>query len=364
MGCAASVFGGSGGGASSLKKASKIDDDVLPSEWSDKYTVHDQIGQGMSGKVYRVTSNENKEELANKVMPLDGGLLPDEIEDMRRECRLLRDVSHPQIIKFVDTAEEKKRLYLVTELLRGKELFEYITTRTKYLESDARAVTKALLLAIKYLHDRNIVHRDIKPENMILAKPNDVESMKLIDFGLARTLKDPQFGIKKAAGTPGYLPPEALRVSSNYGLPADIWAVGIVAYIMLCGYPPFYGDSDIALFRSIRNDLVEFDSQDWSCQSAGAKDFVRKLLEKDPARRLTADECLKHPWIMSTEVTEKNMAKTLNNIKSLVAKRRLKKSIKAVVFTNRVARMRKMSLDIAKSLDDSADPAVDEKKGD
>ena len=325
----------------------------LPSTWIGKYETLETIGEGMSGKVYRVKIvGDDEQYLANKVMPFTEDLLPDEIEDMRRECRLLKTISHPQIIKYVDHLEEGNTLYLVTELLRGKELFEFITSREKYLESDARSVTRALLKALKYLHDQNIAHRDIKPENMILGIPNDVESVKLIDFGLASVIQDTKHGITKAAGTPGYLPPEALKRAPRYGLPADVWAVGIIAYIMLCGYPPFYGDTDINLFRNIRNKDVEFDEADWVGQSQFARDFVLKLLNKDPEKRLTVDECLKHAW-MTTEdekLKGKNMVNTIENLKRHVARARLKKSIKAVMFANRMG-MRKLGETIANSLE-------------
>lgn len=325
-------------------------DRAIPAIWNDRYQVMDQIGSGMSGKVYRVSFTLSDTEYALKVMPFTPDLLPEEIEDMRRECRLLKKLSHENIIRYVDSVEENECLYLVTQLLKGKELFDFVTSRTTYLESDARECTRALLKAIKYLHDQDIVHRDIKPENLILENPNELHSMKLIDFGLASKLEDPAHGITKAAGTPGYLPPEALHTNPRYGLGADTWAVGVVAYIMLCGYPPFYGDTDIQLFRSIRREAPTFDPSDWSDQSSFSKDFVLKLLEKNPEKRLTASECLKHPWITSKKLTDNNMKHTLNNLRSTMAKARLKKSIKAVIFANRCARLR-LGQAIEKSLE-------------
>lgn len=329
----------------------------LPSAWVGTHEVVDQLGTGMSGRVYKVLVNQeggSTETVAVKVMPLSGDLLPDEIEDMRRECRILKGLSHPHILRHIDHVEENEHLYLKTEVLNGKELFDFITTRSSYSENDARMLVKTLCKAVKYLHDENITHRDLKPENIILGAKNDLGSMKLVDFGLACKLADPERGIVKAAGTPGYLPPEALTRDCNYGIDADVWSIGVIAYIMLCGYPPFYGESDIELFRDIRRAKVTFDEDDWAYTSEYSKDFVLKLVEKDRKKRLTLAEALKHPWMTTGEeaISNEPMTKAVSNLKDHLAKQRFKRAVKAVIFAGRCKRAQ-IKKNILRSFEDS-----------
>jgi len=333
----------------------------LPSAWKETYTVHNILGKGMSGKVYRVNQVSSPNQFAIKVMPLDAHLMPDEIEDMRRECQILKEVSHPHILAYKNHVEEKKVLYLLTELLQGDELFDYITKRTTYKESDAKAVTKVMLEVLEYLHSQNIVHRDLKPENIILSKADDPTSVKIVDFGLACKVKDKFYGITKPAGTPGYLPPEALVHKANYGMPSDIWAVGVITYILLCGYPPFYGESDVDLFRDIRRAKVEFDDAEWSPVSSTAKKFIQCIFEKNPTKRPTASQLLQNEWIKqdTTGSTDGDLGGTVTKLKKTRAMLRLKKCVKGVIFANRCKNLSAM---ITSSLDKSKKEAAEEEK--
>jgi len=313
----------------------------LPSTWQNDFTVHNILGKGMSGKVYRVNKKADSTQYAIKVMPLDAHLMPDEIEDMRRECKILKEVEHPHILAYKDHVEEGKVLYLLTELLQGDELFDYITKRVTYKESDAKAVTKVMLEVLEYLHARNIVHRDLKPENIILSKADDPTSVKIVDFGLACKVKDKLYGITKPAGTPGYLPPEALVHKANYGMPSDIWAVGVITYILLCGYPPFYGESDVDLFRDIRRAKVEFDEAEWGPVSKSAKEFIIKIFNKNPKKRPTASELLQDDWIKqdSKGADDSDLGGTVTALKKTRAKLRMQKAVRGVIFANRCANL-------------------------
>lgn len=153
-----------------------------------------------------------------------------------------------------------------------------------------------LLSAVKYLHDMNICHRDLKPENILFKRENDDTQIKIIDFGLSKKLKTGK-RMHKKLGTPYYLAPEILE--EDYGIEVDMWSIGVIAYVLLCGYPPFYGEGPKDLFRNIYHVSYEFLEEDWSFISEEAKDFISRLLLKDPSQRLTIDEALGHPWIMS-----------------------------------------------------------------
>ena len=187
------------GNACSARVNEEKNEDRLPSKWKSNHEVMDMLGSGMSGKVWRVR-DENEKEFAIKVMPLLPELGPDEIDDMRRECRLLKEVNHHGILKYYDHIEDLNSIYLKTEILRGRELFEYVTSQSEYSENDARIFVRKFFSTLAYLHDRNIVHRDLKPENIILGEEKDLSSVKLVDFGLATKLGDPERGITKAAG--------------------------------------------------------------------------------------------------------------------------------------------------------------------
>jgi len=184
-------------------------------------------------------------------------------------------------------------MYLVMELASGGELFDQIINRGVYSEQDAATIIKQILDAIAYMHGNGICHRDLKPENLLVTGDND-DMIKISDFGLSK-----DFGrenLKTSCGTPDYVAPEVLR-GATYDNSVDVWSVGVITYILLCGFPPFYGNTDQQIFGKILRCEYDFPSPDWDTVSDDAKEFIRALLVLNPNDRPSAIQCLEAPWI-------------------------------------------------------------------
>lgn len=230
---------------------------------------------------------------------------------LHREIMLLQEMKHASIIQFVDVYEDEEYLHLVTELCNGGELFDKIVNRASsssskrsdgdpacFSEREAARVLHEILLAVRYMHRQGIVHRDIKPENILFtSEDDDNSSIKIIDFGLAR-----KFNVRKdvsmssLVGTPYYIAPEVLQ--KDYGFACDLWSVGAIAYILLCGYPPFNGVDNTAVYASVRKGSYNFPSSDWKNVSYEARDFIQRLLQVDVTKRMSVDQALRHPWMV------------------------------------------------------------------
>eukprot|EP00602_Paraphysomonas_sp_CaronLab_P005513 CAMPEP_0185023902 /NCGR_PEP_ID=MMETSP1103-20130426/6506_1 /TAXON_ID=36769 /ORGANISM="Paraphysomonas bandaiensis, Strain Caron Lab Isolate" /LENGTH=438 /DNA_ID=CAMNT_0027556691 /DNA_START=177 /DNA_END=1493 /DNA_ORIENTATION=+ len=226
-------------------------------------------------------------------------------------------MDHPNIIRLVDVFEDDKYLHLVTELCTGGELFDRIIEKTKsaeghYSEQDAATIIKSVLNAIEYCHHvHNICHRDLKPENFLFATPESDSELKIIDFGLSR-YDDEIEHMSTKVGTPYYIAPEVLS-RGKYDKECDLWSIGVVCYVLLCGYPPFYGDTDAEIFASVKKGEFDFPSPDWDDISSQAKQFIRACLKTDASKRPTAREALEHPWF--TVASQSSVGHTMNNIK-------------------------------------------------
>jgi calcium/calmodulin-dependent protein kinase I len=196
----------------------------------------------------------------------------------------MKGMDHPNIVNLIDVFEDERHWCLVMELMQGGELFDQILEKEHFSEKEAREATRSIIDAIQYCHEKGICHRDIKPENLLLqSKEIGITSLKVADFGLARLLEENTLA-STTCGTPGYVAPEVL-MQKPYGKSCDIWSIGVISYILLCGYPPFYGDSDSQIFDSVRAGKFDFPSPEWDTVSKAAKDFVCSLLKKDPAKR-------------------------------------------------------------------------------
>ncbi|KAJ3312290.1 calcium calmodulin-dependent protein kinase type 1G, partial [Blyttiomyces sp. JEL0837] len=246
---------------------------------------------------------------------------------VKSEIAVLQKLHHPNIIGLKDVFENKKNLYLVTDLATGGELFDQIVAKGSYTEKDAAVIVKQLLNAVAYMHKEDVVHRDLKPENLLLLNKTADSPIMITDFGLAKEAHL-DYMLKTACGTPAYIAPEVLR-QSGHGKPVDVWGMGVITYVLLCGYTPFYGESQHELFEAIIHGEYEFEEEFWSQVSEDAKDFIRKMLTLDPRERPTAEEVLKHKWLETTA-----NADLLETIKKNLAKQRLKKAINAVRAAN------------------------------
>lgn len=217
-----------------------------------------------------------------------------EIKSTENEVKILHQLNHPNIIKFFNMYEDEVNFYLCFEKLSGGELFDRISKKKSYTELEARNVCKAILSAIKYCHDLDVVHRDLKPENLLMLDEHDDTNVKLIDFGFAAEASG--LTLEGLLGTPIYMAPEIYR-REKYGKPVDMWAFGVIVYVLLCGYAPFYHEKKEALINFIITGKFAFHDEYWSNTSAEAKDFIRQLLEVDLDRRLTVDTAMIHPWV-------------------------------------------------------------------
>ena len=229
-------------------------------------------------------------------------------DHVQREIHLLSQINHHGIMKMVDCYEDAERVHIITEKYTGGELFDKISENASpsgcFSEINAARIIKSLLQAVDYLHENDIVHRDIKPENILFESEKE-DAIKLIDFGLSRRHEKGDQPMSNPVGTAYYMSPELLK--GKYDKSCDIWSIGVVAYILLCGYPPFNGETDLDIFESIERGQCQFPVQAWSTKSDLAKDFIKCLLRRDPRKRFTANEASMHPWIATSRTMQQRV---------------------------------------------------------
>ncbi|XP_024143878.1 serine/threonine-protein kinase DCLK2 [Oryzias melastigma] len=270
---------------------------------NEKYKVGKVIGDGNFAVVKECVERATGQEFALKI--IDKARCCGKEHLIENEVAVLRRVRHPSIIQLIEVDETPTQLFLVMELVKGGDLFDAITSSTKYSERDASAMVYNLAGAIKYLHRMNIVHRDIKPENLLVCEyPDGTKSLKLGDFGLATVVEGPLFTV---CGTPTYVAPEIIA-ETGYGLKVDIWAAGVITYILLCGFPPFRSENNVQeeLFDQILRGKLEFPSPDWDTISLPAKMLISQMLQVNVDARFTAEEVLSHPWVTDEAPPEPN----------------------------------------------------------
>ncbi|CAM9111855.1 unnamed protein product, partial [Ectocarpus fasciculatus] len=261
------------------------------------YIVKEQIGKGGFSEVFRCEHRATHEIFAVKKMTR-ARLSERDVAFLRDEVKMLHLVNEHsrRVIRLHDFYEEKAEFYMVMEYLPGGDLFDRIHNKQTYNEEEARHYVQSMLLAVKDCHDIKMVHRDLKPENL-LVKPdkNEMPGVKLADFGFA-TIAETDESLTAGCGTMHYVAPEILR-NKPYGRPADMWSCGVIAYIMLGGYPPFYGENKRALVDKIKLGAFKFHEKTWGNVSPLVKDLIRRLLVVKPENRLTAEEALRHEWM-------------------------------------------------------------------
>ncbi|XP_032873308.1 calcium/calmodulin-dependent protein kinase type IV [Amblyraja radiata] len=301
-------------------------EDVL----EDYYDVEAELGRGASSVVFQCKQKGTEKSYAVKVLKktIDKKVV-------RTEIGILLRLSHPNIIRLKEIFETPLEINLVLELVTGGELFDRIVERGYYSEKDAADVVRQILEAVAYLHENGIVHRDLKPENLLYASPTPDALLKIADFGLSKIVEG-QLSMKTICGTPGYCAPEILR-GYAYGPEVDMWSVGVITYILLCGFEPFYDErGDQHMYKKILNCDYEFVSPWWDEVSLNAKDLVRKLILLDPKKRLTTYQALLHPWVTGRAANFVHMNNAQRKLKEFNARRKLKAVVKAVVASSRL----------------------------
>ncbi|OAA73983.1 Serine/threonine-protein kinase domain protein [Cordyceps fumosorosea ARSEF 2679] len=267
-----------------------------------QYTLLQKLGKGHFAEVYLCIEKSTGKRFAVKIFTKTPGVdEKSKTEGLQQEIGMLMAVSHPNVLCLKDTFSERDRVYLVLELAPEGELFNYIVAKSKLSEDETRKLFKQLFHGIKYLHERNIVHRDIKPENILLVD-KDLH-VKLADFGLAKIIGEQSF-TTTLCGTPSYVAPEILAESKQrkYTKAVDIWSLGVVLYICLCGFPPFSdellsADFPYNLSQQIRSGRFDYPSPYWDSVGDPALDLIDSMLVVDPEKRFTVDQCLSHPWL-------------------------------------------------------------------
>uniref|UniRef100_A0A671TBP5 calcium/calmodulin-dependent protein kinase n=1 Tax=Sinocyclocheilus anshuiensis TaxID=1608454 RepID=A0A671TBP5_9TELE len=268
---------------------------VTSTRFTDEYQLYEELGKGAFSVVRRCVKKSTSQEYAAKIINTKK-LSARDHQKLEREARICRLLKHSNIVRLHDSIAEEGFHYLVFDLVTGGELFEDIVAREYYSEADASHCINQILESVSHIHQHDIVHRDLKPENLLLASKMKGAAVKLADFGLAIEVQGDQQAWFGFAGTPGYLSPEVLR-KDPYGKPVDIWACGVILYILLVGYPPFWDEDQHKLYQQIKAGAYDFPSPEWDTVTAEAKNLINQMLTINPAKRITADQALKHPWV-------------------------------------------------------------------
>jgi len=254
------------------------------------------------------------------------------------EVDILSKVHHPNIIKLEEVFETSEKVFMIMEIIQGGELFDKIVELQSYTEKDASHLVAQILSAVDHLHENGIVHRDLKPENLFLSSKEDDAQVKVGDFGLSTFLPTDGSKLTKAVGTPGYIAPEILQTLDEnldgYGKEVDLWSVGIIMYILLCGFPPFYAEDDDEAFDQIISGEFDFPSPYWDHISRDAKDLIKHLLVVEASKRYTTKSALQHPWIKANN-EGKHLDGTIEQLKHFNAKKKWKKGINTVLAMGR-----------------------------
>ncbi|XP_047194686.1 calcium/calmodulin-dependent protein kinase type II delta 1 chain isoform X20 [Hippoglossus stenolepis] len=311
--------------------------------FTDEYQLYEELGKGAFSVVRRCMKISTGQEYAAKIINTKK-LSARDHQKLEREARICRLLKHPNIVRLHESISEEGFHYLVFDLVTGGELFEDIVAREYYSEADASHCIQQILESVNHCHVNGIVHRDLKPENLLLASKLKGAAVKLADFGLAIEVQGDQQAWFGFAGTPGYLSPEVLR-KDPYGKPVDMWACGVILYILLVGYPPFWDEDQHRLYQQIKAGAYDFPSPEWDTVTPEAKDLINKMLTINPAKRVTATDALKHPWICqrSTVASMMHRQETVECLKKFNARRKLKGAILTTMLATR-------NFSVAKSL--------------
>jgi len=301
-----------------------------------EYEILERIGVGGFAVVKRCVNKLTGIEYAVKIVKKKG-LTIEELDTINDEVEILQRLVHPNIVRLEQIFETQRHLFMVMELLSGGELFDTIASGRNFSEKEAAQVIKDLTKAVQYMHQNGIVHRDLKPENLIYSSDDYNSPIKITDFGFAKFVS-PREALTTPCGTPGYIAPEVLN-SEPYGPEVDLWSIGVILYILLCGYPPFYAETPLAIFELIKLGEFNFSGPNWEWISEEAKDLVTRLLVIKPAHRFTCKQVLAHPWIASDQAPSESMGPEFTRqFLKFMARKKLRKAITLVMAMNKLSR--------------------------
>ncbi|KAL9818380.1 putative calcium-dependent protein kinase 15 CAMK-CDPK family [Arabidopsis thaliana] len=288
------------------------------------YTLGKELGRGQFGITYTCKENSTGNTYACKSILKRKLTRKQDIDDVKREIQIMQYLSGQEnIVEIKGAYEDRQSIHLVMELCGGSELFDRIIAQGHYSEKAAAGVIRSVLNVVQICHFMGVIHRDLKPENFLLASTDENAMLKATDFGLSVFIEEGKV-YRDIVGSAYYVAPEVLRRS--YGKEIDIWSAGIILYILLCGVPPFWSETEKGIFNEIIKGEIDFDSQPWPSISESAKDLVRKLLTKDPKQRISAAQALEHPWIRGGEAPDKPIdSAVLSRMKQFRAMNKLKK---------------------------------------
>lgn len=255
-----------------------------------RYREITTVGRGTWGEVKAVVDIATGAKRAAKKIPK---YFVEDADRFRQEMEIMKCLDHPNIVRLFESFEDSKDIYLIMDFCAGGELFDRLVDLGTFDEALASRIMLQILQAVSYCHSRHVAHRDLKPENFLFLNKSAWSGLKLIDFGLATRFKEGE-ALRTKAGTPYYVSPQVLE--GRYGNECDVWSAGVIMYILLCGYPPFNSITDKGIMEKVKSGDVTFPDSEWSKVSADAKEVIRNLLVKNPRKRWTADQALKHRW--------------------------------------------------------------------
>ncbi|XP_035669858.1 calcium/calmodulin-dependent protein kinase type II delta chain-like isoform X21 [Branchiostoma floridae] len=330
-------------------------------KFSDNYDLKEELGKGAFSIVRRCVQKASSAEFAAKIINTKK-LSARDHQKLEREARICRLLKHANIVRLHDSIPEEGFHYLVFDLVTGGELFEDIVAREYYSEADASHCIQQILEAVLHCHQNDIVHRDLKPENLLLASKQKGAAVKLADFGLAIEVNGDQQAWYGFAGTPGYLSPEVLR-KDPYGKPVDMWACGVILYILLVGYPPFWDEDQHKLYSQIKAGAYDYPSPEWDTVTPEAKNLINSMLNLNPAKRITAEQALRHPWICQRErvASQIHRQETVDCLKKFNARRKLKGAILTTMLATRNFSIRQNSAGQAGTMADAGKSLLSKK---
>ncbi|KAJ7953123.1 GPCR kinase [Quillaja saponaria] len=305
-------------------------------DFNTRYTIGKLLGHGQFGYTYVATDKANGDRVAVKRIEKNKMILPIAVEDVKREVKILRELAgHENVVQFYNAFEDDSFVYIVMELCEGGELLDRILAKkdSRYTEKDAAVVVRQMLKVAAECHLHGLVHRDMKPENFLFKSSKEDSSLKATDFGLSDFIK-PGKKFSDIVGSAYYVAPEVLKRKS--GPESDVWSIGVITYILLCGRRPFWDKTEDGIFKEVLRNKPDFRRKPWPNISNSAKDFVKKLLVKDPQARLTAAQALSHPWVKEggNALEIPIDISVLNNMRQFVKYSRLKQfALRALAST-------------------------------